>query len=177
MRGTRLLIALLTLAPAGTLSRPVPARECEALPLPTEAEVQDYLQAGPYRPGFRSLVQGREPEALRALEAAWQQVQQVLQPFTVDACREEALREALRRTVFVSPPLAVPGEDRFRPPPVVTRAIGALRCRSGDLRGAALWMLDHGDPADPALRRTTARWLEAAGFPEAAEALTGGTNP
>lgn len=169
-------MALWTLTPAGTLSRPAPARECEALPLPTEAEVQDYLQAGPYRPGFRSMVQGREPEALRALEAAWQQVQQVLKPFTGEACREEALREALRRTVFLSPPLAVAAEDRFRPPPVVTRAIGALRCRSGDLRGAALWMLEHGDPADPALRQTTARWLRAAGFPEAAGALAGGTD-
>ncbi|MBP7125217.1 hypothetical protein KBD49_02505 [Myxococcota bacterium] len=177
MRGTCLLVALVTLSPAGTLSRPAPARECEALPLPARPEVEDYLRTGSYRQGFTALVQGREPEALRSLEIAWQQVRQMLQPFAGDSCREQALREALRQAVFTSPPLAVPGEDRFRPPPVVVRAIGALRCRSGDLPGAALWMLEQGDPADPALRSVTASWLEAAGFGDAARALSGGGAP
>jgi len=123
------------------------------------------------------MLQGREAEALRSLEAAWQQVRQVLQPFTRSACNEQELRDALRQAVFVAPPRAVPGEDRFLPPPVLARAIGALRCRSGDLAGAALWLLENGDPTDRALRAVTASWLKAAGFGEAARALSGGDRP
>ncbi|HOU53302.1 MAG TPA: hypothetical protein PLQ97_05175 [Myxococcota bacterium] len=172
MRGTCLLVAL-CLLPAPTLSRPAPPRECEALPLPASSEVREYLETRPYRSGLTDLVQGREAEALRSLEAAWQQVRRWLQPFTDRTCRDQALREALRQVVFTTPPLAIPGEDRFRPPPLITRAIGTLRCRAGDLPGAALWLLEHGDPTDMTLRAVTRSWLEAAGFPEAARALSG----
>jgi len=164
MRLPTIAVAVLA-ALAGSIAGAEPLPDCAAVPLPS-AEAREPYAKGPYGRGMALAARGSHREAARALAAAWGGVLKTLEgSFARTDCRAPAIRKSLSATVYVAPPKAVPAEDRFLPPPVVTWTAAAEACAAGDPAGAADWLVPAALAGDPDAAAVAALMLAAAGRP------------
>lgn len=172
MRLAYCIATVFAVATPATLARAETPRECAAIPRPSAGETRPFAKSGPYAAGLKALVPGREARASRDLAAAWGKVRAELsKAFASGECKETVIQKALDRRVFVNPPHAVAGEDRYLPPRPVALAVAAGLCASGDPDGAAIWLMDTTGAEDAPARASAAILWAAAGRLDAARAL------
>ena len=146
--------------------------ECKAIPLPPEKDRAPYALGGPYARGMRLLAQGKNRQAMEALESAWAGVRRELgQAFAADTCKLAKVRAAQMRHLRASPPTAVPAEDRFLPPLPVMWTAARAACEVSDLKRAASWLLPAALAQDPEATAAAAVTLLFAGHQAEALAL------
>ncbi len=141
--------------------------KCSVVPAPPAEALQPYGKTGPYATGVRLFVKGRFREAARALKNAWRTVRADLATvFSASACEPRRIRAVLSRTLFCDPPLAVPGDDRFLPPPEVRQALAHSLCVTGQGREAADVLWEAAMAGDDGARGLAGVLLASSGHPD-----------
>lgn len=170
------IVALAAVAPI--VARAESMADCAPVPLPDAGDRAAYARGGPYAAGMVAAGKGRHREAVRLLAGAWGRVQaRLARPFASERCDSVAIRRALSGSVFAAPPLAVPAEDRFLPPPAVLWTVAAEACAAGDVVTAAEWLSFAALAGDRKAAEGAASLLRAAGQVDLALAITrGGTD-
>ncbi len=141
--------------------------ECAVAPAPSQEAMAPYGRRGLYARGVRQFARGRPSEAARDLARAWQRVRADLgKVFQSSSCEPERIRAVLAKTLFHAPPLAVPGDDRFLPPPAIRDALAHALCVQGRTREAAEVLIEAAWAGDEEARTTAAALFAASGSPD-----------
>ncbi len=158
--------------PGPPRSHPGPPGECSLVPAPPAEALEPYGKAGPFAKGVRLFVKGRYREAARELTRAWRRVRADLaRVFQSSSCEPARIRAVLARTLFRGPPLVVPGDDRFLPPPEVRQALAHALCVTGRIRGAAGVLWEAAMAGDDGARIAAGVLLASSGSPDLCLAL------
>ncbi len=159
-------------------SDPDPPGECSVIPAPAAEFLLRYAKAGPYANGMRLFGRGRYREAARDLARAWGRVRADLAPvFSTATCEPRRIGAVLSRILFRSPPLAVPGDDRFLPPPEVRHALARSLCLTGRGREAADLLFEAAMAGDDSARVAAGVLFASLGSPDLCLALLPETSP
>lgn len=170
MRPAVTITALLIIAKGEAILASPPV--CEVVPPPEAAVLEVYLKSGPYAKGLRLYKEGHFCKATKALEGAYEKARKrVRGPLARKECSPKAIESALTETVFKSPALLEPMDDRFLPPRPVRLAMAKALCACGDLRKSSHLLLQGALGGDEEVLIPALVLLGASGRPDLCLAL------